>query len=394
MAGHNEIRIVGRSGTRLTLLEDILQSNSQYTIKRQLVVELDSESLAEARSADVLILDLSEKWQDELLLLAELKRKSDRAPTIVVGVDEQKQMIKMAMKAGACDFYAHPIPAVELIESINHICAEEKQFVRKESSISVVMHGKGGAGASFFASNFAHMLATEPRKPSTMLLDLNLLTGELPLYFDLTDGGDLRQAVEYIDNIDELALQAFIMKHHSGVELMSSSGQPSDTVWNVTTDKYSTLVAMLASNYEQIIIDLPNPTEPGAHAIVQQADRIFIVIQQNLMDLHSSKRLLTMLDFQAVSRDRVHIIINRYDKHNAVRFKDIEGALDGVHLHCVPNDYKRVSESINTGVPLGEKSRNAPITASIRKIAYQVLGFEQGATGVIGTLRRVLGGKQ
>ena len=393
MSGNYEIRIIGRSGSRLSLLEDALLGTGELKITRNLAVELDEQIIAEGAQADIVVIDLSEDWEKELQLLGNLRRKSDRAPTIVIGMDDDKRMLKMAMKAGARDFFAHPVPESELIDSIHQIGHEAKQSAIQGTSISVVMHGKGGAGASFFASNIAHILASERRKASTMLLDLNFVAGELPLYFDLRGGGDLRQAIDYFDNLDEIALQGFIMRHDSGVHVMASSGDPTSAGWSVNANNLNALVSMLSTSYEQLVIDLPNPADPVAATLLAQADRVFVVIQQNLMDLHCTQRLFSMLDYYTVPRDNVTVVVNRFEQKSPVRYQDIENALDGVEIECIPNDYKRVSESINTGVPLASRWSKARVTDAIREIVLQILGVEKKHTGVRGAFHKIVGGK-
>ncbi|MCB1755395.1 MAG: hypothetical protein KDJ38_07725 [Gammaproteobacteria bacterium] len=392
---HNfEIRIISRSGSRLSTLEDALLANADLRIKRQLVIDLDEATIADSKHADVVILDLSEHWEKELQLLGKLRRKSDRAPTIVVGIDDDKQMLKSAMKAGARDFFAHPVPETELLNSILQLCQDAKQSEMNGTSISVVMHGKGGAGASFFAANIAHLLSIEGRKASTMLLDLNFLTGELPLYFDLSGGGDLRQAINYLEDMDELALEAFIMHHKSGLHLMASSGDPTDLGWGVNANNLSALVSMLSTKYEQLVIDLPNPTDSVSTPLMAQADRIFVVIQQTLMDLHCTKHLLSMLKTNNVPSNLITVVVNRFDSKNPVRYQDIRTALEGIKIECIPNDYKRVSESINTGVPLGEGWKNASVTRTIRDITYKILGKEKRTTGLLVPFRKLLGSRR
>lgn len=388
-----EIKIIGRSGTRLTQIEDALLAASEFRVKRKLVVDLDSDSLAENDGVDAIILDLSDNWEKELQLLGSLRRKNDRSPTIVVGIDDDPQMLKMALKSGARDYYSHPISEVELVESILQVCEEQQLVETGAPSINVVMHGKGGAGASFFASNIAHMLASERRKEPTMLLDLNFLAGEIPLYFDLNGGGDLRQALDYIDSVDEVALQAYIMRHKSGVHVMASSGEPTEAGRNISEGSLSRLATILSSSYKQLVVDMPNPAEPAAMPLIVKADRVFIVIQQNLMDLHCTKRLITMLDFYAVSREKITIIINRFDLKNPVRYQDIQGALDGLNVACVPNDYKRVSESINAGVPLAERWSSAPVTRAIREVVHQILGQKEKPKTVFGAIRKLISSK-
>ncbi len=388
------IEIIGRSGGRLSLLEDALLVSSQFRIKRRLIIDFEVNIFMESQNVDVIILDLSEEWEKELTRLGSLRRKSDHIPTVVIGDDDRRLMLKMAMKAGARDFYTHPVPGNELVDSVLQICQEKKQSNIPKTNISVVTHGKGGSGASFFASNIAHLLASERRRESTMLLDLNFITGELPLHFDLSGGSDLRQALEFVDSVDELALKAFTMCHNSGVHVMASNGEPIKAGWGVNAVNLDALISMVSTNYSQIIIDLPNPTEPYATDILVKANRIFVVIQQSLMDIHCTKHLLLTPEFNDVIRDNLTIVVNRFENRNAVRYQDIQAAFDGIKIEYIPNDYKRVSESINTGIPLAARWNKAPVTCALREVAFQLLGLEKKNISVMESFKKILGSKK
>ncbi len=393
MTEHFDIRIIGRSGKHLGLLEDVLLSSSELQIKRKLIIDLAPQVLAESQGVDVVILDLSEDWKNELQQLARLRRSSDIAPTIVIGVEDNIEMLKMAMKAGARDFYAHPIPSTELVESTLQICREAKTSEITETNLSVVTNGKGGAGASFFASNIAHILASERRRESTMLLDLNLAAGELPLYFDLSGGNDLRQALEYIDNIDDMALKGFTMCHKSGVHLMASSGEATETSYDINSVNLDALISIIKSNYKQLIIDLPNPNEPFVTELLQTANQVFVVIQQNLIDIHCTKHLLATPPFSELNRKNITLVVNRFETRNPVRYQDIKASFNELEIQCIPNDYKRVSESINTGVPLAERWKKAPVTCAVRELACQILGVEKKPTNVLDNFWKALSAK-
>jgi pilus assembly protein CpaE len=74
----------------------------------------------------------------------------------------------------------------------------------------------------------------------------------------------------------------------------------------------------------------------------------------------------------AIPNDRIHVVVNRHDKNNPVDSAQIQAALKPGSLVEVPNDYRRVSESINLGVPLCESAKGAPITWAIVAIAEKL----------------------
>ncbi len=395
MSEKYEVKIISRSSTRLTCLEEIFSDTQEFVITRKLAVDDCPDLLGDGgEEGDALIIDLSDKWELELQTLAKYRRASDHVPMIIVGREGNMDMMRLAMKAGARDFYTHPAPVYELRDSVQQICEESRATVnRKTSGISVILNNKGGSGASLIASNISYILATERRKESTMLLDLDLQYGILPMYFDMKASGDLHQALDFIDSMDEMALQGYILKHESGVHLMASMIETSPAEWNANVTNVAKMIELLSKSYQQIVIDLPRYIDPIMTSVLERADTIFLVVQQGLADIHYAKQFFARLEFFSIPTEKVRVLVNRFETRNPVSYQDMQSSLPNVKIHCIPNDYKRVSESINHGIPLAERWQNAPITTSIREVAWDILGIpEKSAKPQIGRkLFKILG---
>ncbi|MNG23168.1 hypothetical protein D3C84_1077430 [compost metagenome] len=79
----------------------------------------------------------------------------------------------------------------------------------------------------------------------------------------------------------------------------------------------------------------------------------------------------------------MQIVVNRYDKTAAVSLKDIGEALRCTNLSKLPNDFNLVSQSQNTGVPLGLHAPKAAITVALCNVADDLLGNQMaGKKGV------------
>jgi pilus assembly protein CpaE len=79
-------------------------------------------------------------------------------------------------------------------------------------------------------------------------------------------------------------------------------------------------------------------------------------------------------------------VVNRYDKAAAISLKDVGEALRCTNLSKLPNDFNLVSQSQNTGVPLGLHAPRAAITTALRDMTEDLVG--QQVAGNKGLFKR------
>ncbi|MDO6460717.1 AAA family ATPase [Granulosicoccaceae sp. 1_MG-2023] len=363
----------------MSLIEDTLLTHPEFRVQRKLVVDFSKDAIADERTSDVLIADLSDNWEEELALLGSMRRASERAPLIVVSSEDSAEIIKAAMKAGARDFFTHPLPGDDLVAAIAAISGESKVRDVVPSSVTLVMNAKGGAGASTLAANIACLMSSTRRRDKTVLLDLDFAGAHQPLYFDLKGASDVREALSYVHSLDETALQGYTLEHSSGVHLLAATQDLAMYENTVSDTALAEFVSLLSMCYQQVVIDLPRPAEPNVLPLLQNADKLMIVMQQTLTDVQGAKRLLGYLDSAGVPRSRIRVVINRFENRHPVTHDDIESTLGDVEILSVPNDYKHVSTALNAGEPLVERTRNAPVTTAIRALTDNILGVRKKA---------------
>ncbi|MGH8510962.1 MAG: AAA family ATPase, partial [Gammaproteobacteria bacterium] len=124
--------------------------------------------------------------------------------------------------------------------------------------------------------------------------------------------------------------------------------------------------------------DLPRQIDPLTSRVMERADHVLVVTQQSITHVRDAKRMVKLITRElALPADRVQIVVNRYDKKNAVSLEDITASTKPGAVYLIPNDYANVSEAINIGVPLYESARTAAITKSFVEIAKRLAGAEE-----------------
>jgi len=250
-----------------------------------------------------------------------------------------------------------------------------------KAGLVAVVSAKGGSGGSFLTVNIAHIMAAE-MNCRVALLDLDMQFGSLGQYLDLKSQHGLLGALDMAEELDSVALEAYMAKHPSGLSLLGPLLEELVLTRDIPLDRFRHLLDLAKTTYTYTLIDQPRLIDDVSAAVYERADRVVLVVQQDLANIRDANRLRKILISQlAVPEDRVLVVVNRYDKANPVELKDICNSL-GVEketVMLVPNHYRDVAESVNMGIPMLEHARNSSVTTGIIALANRISGRESAA---------------
>lgn len=328
---------------------------------------------------DLLVFHMGLGDDEELQCLVE--RPADAKPAmLVIGPAGNTRFIRMAMQAGARDYLEEPLEEAELRKAMDRFEQEMRQRpgVAREGSLLAVVSTKGGAGASFLSVNLAHIMASRSNL-DTCLLDLDLQFGSLAQYLDLQPKSGLMHAIDMADSLDAIAADACMAKHDSSVSLLAPLQDEVVLSQDIAPDRFDRLLRLLKSNYERVVVDLPRQIDALSAAVYENAERVLLVMQQELACLRDATRLKTLLTRElGIPSDRISTVINRYDKTLPLELSDICQGLGvkGDELILIPNHYRSVAESINVGVPMADHARASAVTKSLIALGTSLGGTD------------------
>lgn len=377
-----DILVVGRSREQLGLLQGLLQEQGDIKVMTRYVSNGHTDPLYGIDSVpDALVLMVSGNWEAELAALME-RPSTERPPLLVIGDKSNVELIRCAMRAGARDFISPPVMADE-IEAFLHQLRRDREATPNDRTahLTAVINAKGGSGASVIAANLAHILAvtTDCR---TALLDLDIQFGALPMYFNLTPHNGLVRALELVETLDPVALEGYIQAHRSGLDVLASLPEDLVSPAEVPESRMETLLQVMGQAYDNLVVDLPRWVGGSTGVVLERADRVFVVVEQSIAHLRDAKRLIGMLRREInISDARVTIVLNRYDKRNAVTLGDVRDALPKQDIVTLPNDFRRVAESVNAGSPLLELARKAAVTRGLVTLSAGLSEHKASGTG-------------
>jgi len=373
---HSKLRVLIASRSKPALMElaGALASRGAYRIDARHIENGHADPLWGLDfTPDVVVMLLNDQGHHDLAALGEVQSDT-RPPLIVLAKAVDTQTMRLAMQAGARDFLQGAVTLEDLIASIDRVSV---QFVRKSSeqssALTVFVNAKGGSGATFLACNVAHMLTTVSGH-TTALVSLDMQFEGLAQYFDTKLRHGLMQALESVDDLDAVALDAYMTQHESGLRLLAPQPESAIQEGGAKAAELGQLLDKMSAHYGHTIVDMPRRLDAHALQVLQRASRIVLVVQQTLSHMRDAARMLQLFSAHGVRKERVLVVVNRCEKNAAIGLDDIKRALHGAEVVVVPSDYKLVAESINLGVPMYEHARTSAVTKALVALETELGG--------------------
>ena len=384
--------VSSRDAGALTRLKTLAQQLPGLQVSTRLVSNGHTDPLyGLEQMPDLLLLHVSHLWREELAALQQHPLQQ-RPPLLVCGPQDDRDCMRMAMQASARDFLPEPLVEQELLAAISRIALEARDGHGSGGKVIAIMNAKGGSGATMLACNLTHSLSAYGRR--TLLLDLDLQFGTVAHCLDVRPSHSHMEVLQRIDELDSVALHGFCSHFSPTLDVLGGRASELCLTQDIQLEQVEALLRLARSSYEWVVVDLPRQIDHLTGITLEQADQVYVVLQQSLSHLKDAVRLVRIMrEDLGIRGDRLQLVVNRYDKTAPVSLKDIAEA-----LHCgvpqrLPNDYAGINESQNTGVPLGLHAPRAPLTQGIRQMAQELLGKDTAEQGLLKrTFGRLFGG--
>ena len=164
-----------------------------------------------------------------------------------------------------------------------------------------------------------------------------------------------------------------LAKHSSGIHVLSSATTLDGVI--PTGDVLERLLDLLQTTFDYIVIDSGKHLNTTSLNILKNSDRVFIVSVLDLLCLSNTRRLLKIFhDLGFPRKEKIEIIINRFQKESLITLEEAEKSLDRKISWLIPDDYQKTSSAINLGKPLSLMDHKAVITQKFKELASYLSG--------------------
>jgi len=330
---------------------------------------------------DLIFVETGPNWPQKVVELQNydgpmLEDDSHVSTSLVIFGDESDNgALKIALRLGATDFMSDTATITDLVPLLKNV-AEEKIAAKKQGKLFVFLNTKGGSGASTIALNTAVEVAMN-RKDEVLLLDLDIHFGVIMDYLNINPAYSINDAIVNVKDLDEISLHSLVSKHPSGLHVLSFKHENHSENFDKAL-QIGKLLPTLLEFYPYVFVDMSRGVDRMFAPVLSQATKLYLITQQNLVAIKNASRIIKSLTMEyGVTKEQLELIVNRYEKRQQIRLKDIEQTISGIDFHIIPNDFKAAIESANLGKPFVESKKNSSITKSVVELSQSLVPVKE-----------------
>jgi len=316
------------------------------------------------------VINLNHMGEPALKLVQRIVNDLPATAVICASRESSPDMILRSMRTGARDFIRLPINDDELATVINRtadfVAEHADDEPKKRGQAIAVFSPKGGCGTSLIATNLAMT-----QKTPTVLVDLNLQSGDLELMLGLKPKFSLADVVENRDRLDDALLASYITPHSKNVSLLAAPTK-AESAEDIQPKHIYEVMELLRQRFDNVVIDTPHSFDSVTISALDHADQILVVLTLEIHAIRSTRRALEIFDRLGYPRKKVRLVVNRYSKNIELDQKQVEDFLGERVVAFIQSDYRAAVNSINLGQPMVDSAPGSLVTADLFNLASKV----------------------
>ena len=317
------------------------------------------------------IVTIGHNVEGALALIARFATEAPATALISAAENPSPDLILRSMRAGARDFLRLPVNNDELrtvLDRTAEFCGAQVAAPAQKGRMIAVFSSKGGCGTSFVATNIAAATSSP-----TVLVDLNLQAGDLPLFLGVDPKYSIADMVESRARLDSSLIKSYITPCSSNLSLLAAPKE-ADSADEIEPEHVFEVLERMRESYEYVVIDPQHTFDSITLAALDQCDDIVLVLTLDIPAIRSAQRSLEIFDRLGYPRQKIRVIVNRWSKQIDLDLRQVEKFLGEPVVGFIPSDYQTAVNSINLGQPLVQSDSNSRIALEIKRIARTIVG--------------------
>ncbi len=359
---------------RRQVCEAVTLRNAEVTREYAIYPDVSQRhALTKLTEHDVLLVELDSNPNAGIDLVRQVAAATDSITVMVYSYAMDAEVVVRCMQAGAREFLSVPLLSEQLNQALQRAASRRPEasvhLPRRRGRNVAFIGAKGGVGSTTLAANYALALQKEA-KDDVCLVDLNTQLGDAALSLGLEPKFSVIDALESANRLDYDFLSALLAEHSSGLSVL---GGPDSYQAERATDSYAleTLLDLLGRNFAYTVLDAGAGGEYTPVA-VQRADLVYLVIQADVATVRNAQRLISHFQATVGAGPRMELVLNRVGAKEQLSQSQVEHTLGAKVRWTVPNDFRRIQDALNRGIPLADNS--SPVSNALETMARSFMG--------------------
>jgi pilus assembly protein CpaE len=384
---------------RILIVDDVAESRDN--VEKLLRFEPDVEVIGKAergqqgidmaveQTPDVVLMDINMPDMDGIEATMEITTRVPSTAVIMMSVQDEPDVLRRAMLAGAREFLSKPFSLDQLIEAVRHVSrlarpAVQSQIVEQSSSGSAaprrsgadtkvisVVSSKGGVGRSFLSVNLAVAIRKLTKK-EVILFDTSMHFGDIGVLMNSGDSKTILDLVEQAHSLDAELVEDILFTHSSGVRVLLSPPTPQDAEM-VTPEHVRATLNVLVQLADYVIIDTRPGFDDTMLTVMDASERMLLLTSMEMTTIKDTTQFLEIASLLGYPNDRIRLVLNRMNTYSGIPTRDIAENLGREIDYQIPEDVQAVLHSVNEGTPLVESRSDHRISQEINRLASSMI---------------------
>jgi pilus assembly protein CpaE len=216
-----------------------------------------------------------------------------------------------ATRAGVGDFIPLPASDSELLSALNSAETRDGR-APAEGRVIAFFSQQGGVGTTSLAVNTALLMAgSDQVKGKVALCDAAVQFGSAVSFLGLKAQRDLADLVR--DPQGVAALPACLTEEPgSGLKVLAAPRDPVEGD-KITPEDITRVLIELRRRFDWVVVDTPPTLDLLTLAVLDSADKIFVVTEAVTPTVLGTSRLLKVLNDERLGADRIRLVLNRFN---------------------------------------------------------------------------------
>lgn len=331
-----------------------------------------SAGTAELRGAtkelapDLMLVDGRNKEAVDLEHVERLTLQCPAIAVILISDVSSPRFLLAAMRAGVREVLSPSHLQEFLRPAVDRVAAKlSAAHANEHAKIHAFIGTSGGSGTTFLVTNFGYQLAQSHK---VLLVDLNLQFGDALSF--VQEGKAVKTIADIardIKRLDSTLLNASTIHVAPNFHILAAPEEPGQAA-DIRPEHIDAILGLAVTQYDIVLLDMPRIVDAILMTALDRAASIFLVLQASVPHLRNADKLLSAFRSLDYSRDKVELILNRYDKRNDITIDKIHRTLGQLQVHTIANGYRQVSTAINQGMPLMQLERKHGVIRSLNQL--------------------------
>ncbi len=351
-------------------------SNIEFEFVEKSVVEIAADT--DFSSYNSLIIDLHKCSLEELEAFQSLVSQIDASTSILVLIDNfDPGTMRVLLQMKISDFVLKSDLSINIISAaMSAINVSNTTTPGVEAEIFTFMPAAGGVGTTTLALQSGFLLNQESKNTgkTTCVVDLNLQHGQCAEYLDIEPRFDAYAIDNAPERLDRQLLEVMLSTHSSGLSLVGAPSNPTD-MQSFKPEVVVQLLDLVASNFDNVIIDMPRFWFPWTDAVIQGSSKLFVVSDMTLPCIRQTQRLVSAIVERQGVEQNPQVVINRFE-HNSnfsggLKASDFEKAFGEHYCGGISNNYRLVREAVERAMFIDDVKPDSNVINDMKAVLFK-----------------------